>query len=195
MVQTDNYQGSYRTNAVSVFVDQPSYMKSKMSCSKTRRKFRVKFPERPVPNPSTIMRQAERFKEMGPVKNRKVNRRRHVLTEETLDEFGEKNWTEITEWVFADPQGCRPIQGRERQPSVATRSIWEALYIPRCKVCKKSFMIIIRIIFFTDSVVNTKSFTRINVYLVILFNNSFSHKSSHFYYVLFVIILNYFRLT
>ena len=28
VVQTDNYQGSYRTNAVSVFVDQPSYIAS-----------------------------------------------------------------------------------------------------------------------------------------------------------------------
>ena len=41
-------------------------------------------------NPSTIRRQAERFKQTGSVKNRKVNRRRHVLTEETLDEIGER---------------------------------------------------------------------------------------------------------
>ena len=61
-------------------------MKSRMPCSETRRKFRVKFPGRPVPNPSTIRRQAKRFKETGYVKNRKVNCRRHVLTEETLDE-------------------------------------------------------------------------------------------------------------
>ena len=40
-----------------------------------------------MPNPSTIMRQAKRFKETGPEKNRKVNRRRHV-TQETLDEIG-----------------------------------------------------------------------------------------------------------
>ena len=43
-----------------------------------------------VPNPSTIRRQAKIFKETGYVKNRKVNRRRHVLTEETLDENGER---------------------------------------------------------------------------------------------------------
>ena len=43
-----------------------------------------------VPNPSTIRRQAKRFKETGSVKNRKVNRRRYVLTEETLDEIGER---------------------------------------------------------------------------------------------------------
>ena len=65
-------------------------MKSRMSCSETRRKFRVKFPGGPVPNPSTIRRQAKRFKETGSVKNRKVNRRRHLLTEETLDEIGER---------------------------------------------------------------------------------------------------------
>ena len=64
------------------------YMKSRKSCSETRRKFRVKFPGGPVPNPSTIRRQAKIFKETGLVKNRKVNRRRHVLKEETLDEIG-----------------------------------------------------------------------------------------------------------
>ena len=42
-----------------------------------------------MPNPSTIRRQAKRFKETGSVKNGKVNCR-HVLTEETLDEIGEK---------------------------------------------------------------------------------------------------------
>ena len=66
------------------------YMKSRKSCSETQSKFRVKFPGGPVPNPSIIWRQAERFKETGSVKNRKVNRRRHVLTEETLDEIGER---------------------------------------------------------------------------------------------------------
>ena len=68
-----------------------TYMKSRKSCSGTRCKFRVQFPGRPVPNPSTIRRQAKRLKETGSVKNRKVNRRRHVLTEETLDEIGERN--------------------------------------------------------------------------------------------------------
>ena len=43
-----------------------------------------------MPNPSTIRTHAKRFKETGSVKNRKVNRRRHVLTEETLDEIGER---------------------------------------------------------------------------------------------------------
>ena len=65
-------------------------MKSRMSCSETRRKFRVKFPGVPVPNPSTIRRQAKIFKETGSIKNRKVNRRRHVLKEETLYEIGER---------------------------------------------------------------------------------------------------------
>ena len=67
-----------------------TYMKSRKSCSETRRKFQVKFPGRPVPNPSKIRRQRKRFKETGSVKNRKVNRRRHVLRRETLDEIGEK---------------------------------------------------------------------------------------------------------
>ena len=39
---------------------------------------------------STIRIQTKRFKETGSVKNRKVKRRRHVLTEETLDEIGER---------------------------------------------------------------------------------------------------------
>ena len=43
-----------------------------------------------MPNPSTIRRQAKRFKETGSVKNRKVNRRRHVLKKETLGEIGER---------------------------------------------------------------------------------------------------------
>ena len=43
-----------------------------------------------MPNPNTIRRQAKRFKETGSVKNRKVNRQRHVPTEETLDEIGER---------------------------------------------------------------------------------------------------------
>ena len=67
-----------------------TYMKSRKSCSETRSKFRVKFPGGPVPNPSTIRREAKRFKETGFVKNRKVNCRRHVLTEKTLDEIGER---------------------------------------------------------------------------------------------------------
>ena len=67
-----------------------TYMKSRKSCSETRCKFRVKFPGGPVPNPSTIRREAKIFKETGSVNNRKVNRRRHVFTEETLDKTGER---------------------------------------------------------------------------------------------------------
>ena len=67
-----------------------TYMKSRKSCSETRRKFRVKFPEGPVPNPITIRRPAKRFKETVSVKNRKVNRQRHVHTQETLDGIGER---------------------------------------------------------------------------------------------------------
>ena len=43
-----------------------------------------------MPNPSTIRREAKRFKETGSIKNRKVNRRLHVLTEETLGEIGKR---------------------------------------------------------------------------------------------------------
>ena len=56
-----------------------TYMNSRKSCSETR-KFRIKFLGRRVPNPSTIRRQAKRFKETGSIKNRKVNYRCHVLT-------------------------------------------------------------------------------------------------------------------
>ena len=67
-----------------------TYTKSRKSCSETQCKFRVKYTGQPVPNPSTIRRQAKRLKETGSVKNRKVNLR-YVLTEETLDEVGERN--------------------------------------------------------------------------------------------------------
>ena len=40
--------------------------------------------------PIKIRRQAKRFKETGSVKNIKVNRRRHFLKEETLDEIAER---------------------------------------------------------------------------------------------------------
>ena len=73
-----------------VYIHNTHYMKSRMSCSETRRKFRVRFPGGPVPNPNTIRKQTKRFKETGSVKNRKVNRRRHVLTEETFGEIGER---------------------------------------------------------------------------------------------------------
>ena len=43
-----------------------------------------------MPNPSTIRIQGKRFKETGSVKNRNVNRRRHVLKGETLDDIGER---------------------------------------------------------------------------------------------------------
>ena len=69
---------------------QNTYMKSRKSCSEIRRKFRVKFPRGPVPNPSTIRRQVKIYKETGSVKNRKVNRQRNFLIEETLDEIGER---------------------------------------------------------------------------------------------------------
>ena len=43
-----------------------------------------------MPNPSTIRTQAKRFKETGSIKNGKVNRPCYVLTNETLDEIGER---------------------------------------------------------------------------------------------------------
>ena len=77
------------------------YMKNRKSFSETRRKFRVKFPGRPVPNPNTIRRQAKRIKETGSVKNRKVNRRRHLLTEETLDDIGERLEQQLSKTFIA----------------------------------------------------------------------------------------------
>ena len=73
-----------------VYIHNTYYMKIRILCSETRRKFQVKFPGGPVPNPNTIRRQAKRFKQTGSVKNRKVNCRCHVLREETLDEIGER---------------------------------------------------------------------------------------------------------
>ena len=69
-----------------------TYMKSRKSCSETRRKFRVKFPGGPMSNPSTVRRQAKRLKKKktGSIKNKIVNRRRHVPTEEILDDIGER---------------------------------------------------------------------------------------------------------
>ena len=43
-----------------------------------------------MPIPSTIRRQTKIFQETGPLKNRNVNHRRHVLTEETFDKIGER---------------------------------------------------------------------------------------------------------
>ena len=51
-----------------VYIHNTYFMKSRMSCSETQRKFGVKFPGGPVPNPSTIRRQAIRFKETGYVR-------------------------------------------------------------------------------------------------------------------------------
>ena len=66
-----------------------TYMKSRKSCSETR-KFRTKFPGR-VPNPRTIRGLAKRFKETGCVKNINVNPQRHVLKKQTLDDIGERS--------------------------------------------------------------------------------------------------------
>ena len=99
-----------------------TYMKSRKSCFETWCKFRVKFLGRPVPNPSTIRSQAKRFKETGSVKNRKVHRRRHVLTEETLDVIGERNSTEITEWVFGSSISMRTRMSASRPAKNASNS-------------------------------------------------------------------------
>ena len=67
-----------------------TYIKIRTSCAKTSRKFRIKFPNRPVPSAGTIRGLAKRFKETGSVNNLKSNRKRSVLTEEKLDEIGER---------------------------------------------------------------------------------------------------------
>ena len=64
-------------------------MKSRKSSSETRQ-ISSKVSRTTLPNLSTISRQAKRFKETGSIKNRKANCRCHVLTEETLDEIGER---------------------------------------------------------------------------------------------------------
>ena len=68
-----------------VYIHNTYIWKAESHVLKHERKFRLKFPGGPVPNPSTIRRQAKIFKETGSIKNRKANRRRHVLT---LDEIG-----------------------------------------------------------------------------------------------------------
>ena len=68
-----------------------TYMKSRKSCSETRCKFWIKFPGRPVPNPSTIRRQAKRFKERGSVKNRNANHRRHAVAYPEIGSKGGQN--------------------------------------------------------------------------------------------------------
>ena len=62
-------------------------MKNRKSCSEH---FPIRILQFSPPNPSTIRRQVKRFKETGSVKNRKVNRQRHVLTDETLDDIRER---------------------------------------------------------------------------------------------------------
>ena len=112
-----------------------TYTKSRNSCSETRCKFRVKLPGWPVPNPSTIRRQAKRFKGTDSVKNRKVNHRQSFSYRRSIRwDWREKlNWNNrVSVWEqlqYADPLVGRPgSQGRKRQPSLATRSILEALY-------------------------------------------------------------------
>ena len=65
-----------------------------------------------MPNPSAIRRQAKIFKETGSVKNRKVNRRRHVFKEETLYEIGER--------LEHTPQKCLKRLSQETGVSVSS---------------------------------------------------------------------------
>ena len=114
------------------------YMKSRKSCSETRRKFRVKFPGGPVPNLSTIRRQATIFKETGSVENRKVNFRRHVLTKEKLDEIGERLehipqislkrlWQETGVSVSSVQRATKLLKLRIRIVNIHTFTQWEFL--------------------------------------------------------------------
>ena len=94
-----------------------TYMKRRKSCSEIWHKFLVTFPGWPVPNPNTIRRQAKRFKETGSIKNRKVNHWRHVLTEETLDEIGDR--LEYT------PQ--KPLKCLSQETGVSVLSVQRAI--------------------------------------------------------------------
>ena len=104
---------------------QNTYMKNRKSCSETQRKFRVKFPGGPVPNPSTIRRQAKRFKETSSVKNRKVNCGRHVLTEETLDE--------IVERLEHTPQ--KSLKCLSQETGVSVSSVQRATKLLKLHIC------------------------------------------------------------
>ena len=110
------------------------YEKQKVVFWNTNANFEQSFQNDLCLIPVQLGGQAKTFRETGSVKNREVNRRRHVLTEETLHEIGERNWTEITVSVWEQRQyadllvGKPASQGREQQPSVAARIIWEDLY-------------------------------------------------------------------
>ena len=60
------------------------------SHSETRRKFRVKFQDDLCLIPVQLVDRLKDSRKTGSIKNRKVNHRRHVLTEEILDEIGER---------------------------------------------------------------------------------------------------------
>ena len=53
------------------------------------RLFRDRFPDIRAPHKNTVRKLVNRFRETGSVLDRKLQRTRHVLTEEKLDEIGQ----------------------------------------------------------------------------------------------------------
>ena len=76
-------------------------------------------------NPSTIRRQAKRFEETGSVKNRNVNCRRHVLTEDTLDEIGER--------LEHNPQ--KSLKRLSQETGVSVPSVQRATKLLKLHIC------------------------------------------------------------
>ena len=79
-----------------------------------------------MPNPSTIRTLAKRLKETGSVKNRNVNRRHHVLTEETLNETGER--------LEHKPQ--KPLKRLSQETGVSVPSVQRATKLLKLKPYK-----------------------------------------------------------
>ncbi|PSN44911.1 hypothetical protein C0J52_26303, partial [Blattella germanica] len=57
------------------------------SWRRSRRKFRRRYPDAPVPDRTTICRLFKNFNETGSVANKKPRVNKRVLTEEKLDEI------------------------------------------------------------------------------------------------------------
>ena len=89
-----------------------SYVRTE-SCREVTRLFRDRFPDIHAPHRDTVRKLVNRFRETGSVLDRKPQRTRHVLTEENLDERGQKlesSAEKISEYVITG-NGCFTILG------------------------------------------------------------------------------------
>ncbi|XP_069695687.1 uncharacterized protein [Periplaneta americana] len=66
-----------------------NFLKNK-SPAQCRREFQERFPGVDPPNRRTVHKIVHKFKTTGSVLDKKSNRRRHILTEETLDDIGSR---------------------------------------------------------------------------------------------------------